>query len=409
MEMVEAKQYGERVNIVKYIRVEKKWRFAAVVEKRGRVIRDQVWIARRKEHHPEGRYFLEWYQGGKRCRHSVGGFENVIDGARRKAIELGAIKAGLIRPQAEQSCGDEIRINIATAIDSYLDLVKHHRSLRTYRTYRYTLDTLLRHSYAKEYVDQVERQDILNFMTDCYKQGLGSRTVYEKLVVVLQLFKRHGKTKLIESNDWPDYVDTIRPIYEADEIGTMLEHADPNEGVFLKFLLASGFRDREVRHVTWRDMDFRNSSVRVTAKPLWGFGPKAGRSVPCRCLRHSWNSCKNSENRNALPSQLVFPNSRGNPDSENDMIVKPVATRAKLSCGQCVTKHGNKCAQGPYCRHFFLHKFRHTFATEHLRHGVDIRTLQSWMGHRDTKSTMVYLKSVQSKNVSTANLVCAAA
>ena len=92
--MVEAKQYGERVNIVKYVRVEKKWRFAAVVEKRGRVIRDQVWIARRKEHHPEGRYFLEWYQGGKRRRHSVGGFENVIDGARRKAIELGAIKAG---------------------------------------------------------------------------------------------------------------------------------------------------------------------------------------------------------------------------------------------------------------------------------------------------------------------------
>ena len=78
----------------------------------------------------------------------------------------------------------------------------------------------------------MEREDILNFMTDCYKRGLGSRTVYDKLVVVLQLFKRNGKTKLIESNDWPDYVDTIRPIYEADEIGTMLEHADQDEGVF---------------------------------------------------------------------------------------------------------------------------------------------------------------------------------
>ena len=104
------------------------------------------------------------------------------------------------------------------------------------------------------------------------------------------------------------------------------------------------------------------------------------------------------ERRNGLPSQLVFPNSKGNPDSENDMIVKRVAERAKLNCGQCVTKHGNKCAEGPYCRHFFLHKFRHTFATEHLRHGVDIRTLQSWMGHRDIKSTMVYLKGVQSKD-----------
>jgi len=399
MEMVEAKQYGERVNIVKYVRVEKKWRFAAVVEKQGRFIRDQVWIARRKEHHPEGSYFLEWYQGGKRRRHSVGGFENVIDGARRKAIELGAIRAGLIRSQEEPPRDHESRISIAAAIDSYLDLVKHHRSLRTYRTYRYTLDTLLRQAYAKEYVDQVERQDILNFMTDCYKKGLGSRTVYDKLVVVLQLFKRYGKTKLIESNDWPDYVDTIRPIYEEDEIGTMLEHADQDEGVFLKFLLASGFRDREVRHVTWRDMDFRNSLVRVTAKPLWGFGPKnwEERAVPLpTALVEQLQKLR--ERRNGLPSQLVFPNSKGNPDSENDMIVKRVAERAELNCGQCVTKHGNKCAQGPYCQHFFLHKFRHTFATEHLRHGVDIRTLQSWMGHRDIKSTMVYLKGVQSKD-----------
>jgi hypothetical protein len=79
-------------------------------------------------------------------------------------------------------------------------------------------------------------------------------------------------------------------------------------------------------------------------------------------------------------------------------IVKRVADWAKLNCGQCVTKHGNKCAQGPYCQHFFLHKFRHTFATEHLRHGVDIRTLQTWMGHRDIKSTMVYLKGVQSED-----------
>ena len=36
--------------------------------------------------------------------------------------------------------------------------------------------------------------------------------------------------------------------------------------------------------------------------------------------------------------------------------------------------------------------------SEHLRHGVDIRTLQTWMGHRDIKSTMVYLKGVQSKD-----------
>ena len=58
-------------------------------------------------------------------------------------------------------------------------------------------------------------------------------------------------------------------MYEAEEIAAMLKHATQNEALFLKFLLASGFRDREVRYVAWRDIDFRNSLVRVTAKPLW--------------------------------------------------------------------------------------------------------------------------------------------
>jgi integrase/recombinase XerD len=257
----------------------------------------------------------------------------------------------------------------------------------------------LRASYAKPHVDEVERGDILHFMTGCYKQGLSHRTVYDKLVVVLQFFKRHGKSQLIEPSDWPDYVETIRPIYEPEEIEAMLGHANDDEAIFLKFMVASGFRDREVRFLIWRDIDFRNSLVRVTAKPAFRFKPKnwEERAVPLpTALIEQLRASK--ERRNARPSDLVFPNSKGNPDSANDMIVKRVAERAGLNCRQCITRHRNKCAEGPHCQHFFLHKFRHTFATEHLRHGIDIRTLQTWLGHRDIKSTMVYLKGVQSKD-----------
>ena len=41
---------------------------------------------------------------------------------------------------------------------------------------------------------------------------------------------------------------------------------------------------------------------------------------------------------------------------------------------------------------YFLHKFRATFATWHLWAGVDIRTVQAWLGHEDLASTMRYLK-----------------
>ena len=279
-------------------------------------------------------------------------------------------------------------------------MVQAKRSHRTYISYRYTLKKLLVPSYEKNSVDQVSREDILAFMTRCYEVGLGHRTVYDKLVVVLQLFKRQGKSGLITSSDWPKYVETIRPIYEPEEIQSLFKHATEEEAIFLKFMLGSGFRDQEGQHVCWRDLDFRHSQVRVTAKALWDFRPKnwEERVVPLpSALIDQLRRLKDST-QCACRRSCCFPINVGIPTAENDTIVKRVAYRAKLNCGQCVTKHGNKCAEGPYCQHFFLHKFRHTFATEHLRHGVDIRTLQTWMGHRDIKSTMVYLKGVQSKD-----------
>jgi integrase/recombinase XerD len=397
--MARAKLYADRVNVIKMVKVNGKWPFAPVVQRKGRIVRDHVWIAGRDEHHPEGRYYLEWYQEGKRRRQPIPSFDRVLDAARAKSLELNALKAGILIAPDKASITRQIRLTIGAAIDEYLEYVRTQRSLRTYRTYRPTLNSLLRNSYAKIYVDEVSREDILKFMSDCFNFGLGARTVYDKLVVVLQLFKRNGRTGLIETNDWPAYVDTIRPIYEPEEIEMMLQHAEPDEAMLIKFLVASGFRDREVRYLLWRDIDFRHSVVRVTAKPLWQFHPKnyEERVVPLPGVMIEQLQ-RLRVLRDAVASHLVFPNTRGKPDSLHIDVVKRVAHRAKLNCGQCVTKHGNKCADGPYCQRFFLHKFRHTFATEHLRHGVDIRTLQTWMGHRDIHSTMVYLKGMQSKD-----------
>lgn len=399
--MARARQYADRVNIVKYIKCGDSWRFAPVIERNGKIVRDHVRIDGRDEHHPEGTYYIEWYESGKRRRQSVVEFNEIVDAARRKSIERRAVIAGVLEksPAEVETSETNARTTLSAAVTHYLKFVKGHRSIRTYRTYRYTLDTLLRGAYQKTYIDECSRQDILDFMSYCYDLGLSHRTVYDKLVVVLQLFKRNGKTHLIESSDWPEYVETIRPIYEPDEIAALLKNAPEDDDLFMKFMLGSGFRDRESRHVTYRDLDIANCLVRVTAKLRWGFRPKnwEERAVPLPLALVEQLSTR-KERLQAKPADLIFPNSRGNPDSENDMIVKRAAERADLNCGQCVTRHGNKCSDGPHCQHFFLHKFRHTFATEHLRHGVDIRTLQIWLGHRDIKSTMVYLKGVQSKD-----------
>lgn len=408
------KTYADRVNIIKMVKVDGKWPFAPIVERKGKIIRDHVLIDGREEHHPEGRYYLEWYEAGKRRRHPIPIFEEIVPAARAKSIELQARKAGILvelaKPETEprnhsttagakSSAADPNRLTMTAAVDQYLEFCEKQRSLRTFRTYRPALKDYLLKSYTKTYVDEVNRDDMLRFISYCFDHGLAARSVYDKLVTVLTLLKRHGHKRLIESSDWPDYVETIRPVYEPEEIHALLRHATPIEALLIKFFLTSGFRNRETRFVAWFDIDFRNSVARVTAKPVWKFSPKnyEERAVPLpEPMIEQLQRLKFE--RKGTAADLVFPNTKGKPDTLHIEIIKRVAYRAKLNCGQCISEHGYKCAEGPFCERYFLHKFRHTFATQHLRDGIDIRTLQSWMGHRDIKSTMVYLKGIQSRD-----------
>jgi integrase/recombinase XerD len=392
-----APEYADRVNLIKKIKVESSWRFAPVVPEANGRLKDRVRVNGSIETHPEGAYYIEWRDRGRRRREATTR-EDAIDMARRKAVELRAVRDGLIAaPEPEPESAPKTKIG--DAIDAYLRYVKMQRKKRTHLTYRYTLDVLLRASYKKKHVEEATRDDVLDFMTHCYEQGMGACTVYDKVVTVLQLFKRHGRSGLMEKGDWPSYVDTIRPIYEPEELTAMFRASTEDEADLLKFILGSGFRDQEIRYVEYLDLDFRHDLVRVTAKPEWDFTPKnwEERVVP---LPHALMERlrQRKERKKARPHDLVFGNTKGRPDSEMDMVVKRVAERARLNCGRCVTEHRNKCAEGPYCMNFFLHKFRHTYATNHLRDGVDIRTVQQWLGHRDIKSTMVYLKGIRSKD-----------
>jgi site-specific recombinase XerD len=47
--------------------------------------------------------------------------------------------------------------------------------------------------------------------------------------------------------------------------------------------------------------------------------------------------------------------------------------------------------------HFWLHKFRATFATMHLQAGVDLRTVMTWMGQTNLESVIRYLKPARNQ------------
>jgi integrase len=392
------KGYSCRVNILKYVKIGDKWRFAPAQTQNNKLKLDWVRVNGKPEHHAEGTYYIEWYQDGSRRRQSIQDSGAVLEQARRKAIELDASKAGI--EITENEAGERIRID--DAVLSYLkEIEPPQREPRTHKAYKHCLELFV-HNCRKTYLHDVTREDLLHFVRKLYDLGCGPRTAYNRAVIVSQLLKLNGISGLLHKRDWPKYVDPIRSIYEPEELSGLFTACKAEEKTLFLFYLLTGMRDKEVRHCTWRDIDSRNHVVRVTAKTKWGFKPKnkEEREIPIPASLVAELKAHKERQSKTNPNNLVFPTSTGEPDKKQEWKLKRIAYRAGLNCGRCTSRHGNKCAEGEFCSNWFLHKFRHTFATRNLQDYVcDIRTLQLWLGHSDLASTMVYLKAVRNKDV----------
>jgi integrase/recombinase XerD len=170
----------------------------ALFDSKGRVRRDHVLVNGKDEAHNEGSYYLEWWEGGKRHRESVSpNAFAAADIARAKQAELDAVRNGIIPAAAVVEVAPD-RTTLKQALDAYKDYVQYHRSLRTFRTYRPILDSF-KEFCTKTYIDDVERQDLLGFATHLMKEGQKGKSIYNKLVVLSQVMKQHGKSKLVYS------------------------------------------------------------------------------------------------------------------------------------------------------------------------------------------------------------------
>jgi integrase/recombinase XerD len=137
-------QYAKRAKILKYVKVGDKWRFANVVEQRGKPVRDHVLVSGVDEHHPEGTYYIEWYEiGGHRRRQAVDNFALLLEEARLKALHMEALRAGVIQAVAPAAPVPpplppvpSNRLRVETAIDKYLEFIENHRSPNTHNLHR---------------------------------------------------------------------------------------------------------------------------------------------------------------------------------------------------------------------------------------------------------------------------------
>jgi integrase/recombinase XerD len=117
-------------------------------------------------------------------------------------------------------------------------------------------------------------------------------------------------------------------------------------------------------------------------KPSRGWTPKTYKEreipVPAKLLKglKAWKA------KSDQTCVLMLPTAGCNPKLDFLDCCKAIAKRAGLNPDD-----------------FWLHKFRATFGTWALWAGVDLRTVQQWLGHSDMESTMRYLKPSRSRQL----------
>ncbi|MGB8783489.1 MAG: tyrosine-type recombinase/integrase [Terriglobales bacterium] len=369
---------GYSVNLTKRVQTPNGMRYCPVAQAaNGRVKPDVVLVNGKEERHPEGAYYLEWRDGAKRVRLSVGKDPAEATARRlRKEGELNAVNNGVsVVPDGQNG-----HRSVAAAVAEFLDETKLTKKPKTLAAYSTAL-TYFVESCHKLNLEEIDRKDMLKFsafLRDEKEQA--PRSVYNKFENVMSFLKAQGIRGLVGKNDWPRYTEEEPEIYEQEELDKLFAKCDPEERLWYEFFLMTGEREQEVMYTYWSDVNFAASTVRVSHKPDVGWTPKAYKEREIPIPSKLVNRLKVWKAKSEKGCAFVFPTSGCKPKLNFLDDLKAVAERAKLDPDTC-----------------WLHKFRSTFATRNLWEGVDLRTVQLWLGHTDIESTMRYLKPSRSK------------
>ena len=382
---------NRKVVLLWYCKTPKGWRrFAIVMGRNARIKHGYVLLDGIEMRFEEGRYELRLYDGAKPVYKRAG--TNAADAVAARDREVHLLTA----KDAGASAGVKIveepnRLYLRRAAIRFEDDAKERGSLEAAEVNRNVTDEFIAVT-GRTFVDEITREDIFKFHKALRARGCGDRTVsnkHNRLRAFLR-YCRVDHTAVMPPS--PKYEVTLPDTYSPEDTGKIFAASDAYMRLVVELGMMCGLRDQEIMHLEWPDIAWREATLRVTSKPHWGFKIKDSEErdipIPAALLAH----LRSYRDSNA-DARLVLPTKAGKPNSKLLRTLKRLAKAHGLNCGVC---DGCKSVLRE-CQEWTLHKLRRTYCTTLLQSGLDLRTVQAFMGHADLASTMRYLRPATSK------------
>jgi len=320
-----------------------------------------------------GRFLIEWRDAGRRLREAAGDTPaDALEAQRRKRLELEAEKTGIKIVDESQP-----KFPLTDTIAKFLADIKTFRKKLTWQKYDHVLSIFAEFVASKSDVRQITAEDVKQFLAWRKSKGFDpGTTLYTDRVILHNFFNRLKiENPVKEVPRLPRF--RKRPVaYGESELKRFFGACDEWERVFFSVALAAALRRGELQTLEWPDLDLTRRRLHVRAKPKYGFLPKDWEERTVPLTKEVVALLTEHHTKNGL---LVFPSplkpgGLASPAFLHDLC-KNVAKRAALDHAE-----------------WHLHRFRDTAATSWLRAGIDVRTVQVWLGHESLATTQKYLE-----------------
>lgn len=267
-------------------------------------------------------------------------------------------------------------------IKFFRDFLLHEKRYSIHTADSYCLDIELMQRYFSELdldITELDKDDLKDYLGAIYTEVKAS-SLRRKIVAIRQFYLLLHKRKIIEDNPaltltGPKKDEVLPRALRREEMAKLIDYNYPQnlkglrDRAIIEMLYSSGVRVGELVSIKIKDLDFKEKTVYILGKGkkarLLPVTSQALDSIENYLLKRPGGKEKES---------IIFCNLKGEPLTERG--VQYIIDNLAKNCG--------------IYRKVTPHMLRHSFATHFLENGMNLRYIQSLLGHSNLSTTEIY-------------------